>query len=84
LNLCVHPSSQRLGYGRSLLNALLAKAEDASCDKIFLEVRPSNAIALRLYQSAGFVQIGIRPAYYQAERGREDAVILAATLRSSR
>ena len=84
LNLCVHPSSQRLGYGRSLLNALLAKAEDATCEKIFLEVRPSNAIALRLYHSAGFAQIGIRPAYYQAERGREDAVILAANLRSSR
>jgi ribosomal-protein-alanine N-acetyltransferase len=84
LNLCVHPSSQRLGYGRSLLNALLAKAEDAACEKIFLEVRPSNTTALRLYHTAGFVQIGIRPAYYQAERGREDAVILAANLRSSR
>ncbi len=84
LNLCVHPSSQSLGYGRSLLNALLDRADDASCDKVFLEVRPSNAIALHLYRSTGFEQIGIRPAYYQAERGREDAVILSATLRSSR
>lgn len=84
LNLCVHPNSQHSGFGRRLLEALLQKAEDASCDKVFLEVRPSNAVALRLYQSVGFEQIGIRPAYYQAERGREDAVILAATLRSSR
>ena len=83
LNLCVHPSSQHVGYGRRLLNALLLKAVDAACDKVFLEVRPSNEIALRLYESVGFEQIGIRPAYYQAERGREDAVILAATLRSS-
>ena len=84
LNLCVHPNAQHAGYGRRLLTALLLKAGDADVDKVFLEVRPSNEIALRLYHSVGFEQIGIRPAYYQAERGREDAVILAADLRSSR
>ena len=84
LNLCVHPSAQNAGYGRRLLNALLLKAANAECDKIFLEVRPSNLVALHLYQSVGFEQIGIRPAYYQAERGREDAVVLAATLRPPR
>jgi ribosomal-protein-alanine N-acetyltransferase len=84
LNLCVHPSAQRLGYGRRLLNALLLKAADAQADKVFLEVRPSNSTALRLYASMGFEQIGIRPAYYQAEHGREDAIILAATLNSAR
>jgi ribosomal-protein-alanine N-acetyltransferase len=84
LNLCIHPNVQRLGYGRQLLNAMLLKAQDADADKIFLEVRPSNEIALSLYRSVLFEQIGIRPAYYQAERGREDAVILALTLRPSR
>jgi ribosomal-protein-alanine N-acetyltransferase len=84
LNLCVHPHAQHLGYGRRLLDALLQKAVDAEADKVFLEVRPSNQIALRLYRSVGFEQIGIRPAYYQAHNGREDAVILAADLRSSR
>jgi ribosomal-protein-alanine N-acetyltransferase len=83
LNLCVHPSSQRLGYGRRLLNAVLVKAHETAVDKIFLEVRPSNQRALRLYASVGFERIGIRPAYYQAEHGREDAVILAVALRSS-
>ena len=84
LNLCVHPSAQRLGYGRRLLNALFLKAEDADVEKVFLEVRPSNHVALRLYQSVGFEQIGIRPAYYQAERGREDAVVLSVAVSSSR
>jgi len=84
LNLCVHPNAQRFGYGRRLLNVLLQRAVDADADKVFLEVRPSNHIALRLYRSIGFEQIGIRPAYYQAEDGREDAVILAATLQPSR
>jgi [ribosomal protein S18]-alanine N-acetyltransferase len=84
LNLCVHPNAQRLGYGRRLLAALMARATEAGADKIFLEVRPSNRIALKLYGSVGFEQIGTRPAYYQAENGREDAVILAATLHPSR
>jgi ribosomal-protein-alanine N-acetyltransferase len=80
----VHPNAQRLGYGRRLLNALMLRAADAGADKIFLEVRPSNQVALRLYASVGFSQIGVRPAYYQAENGREDAVILAATLQTPR
>ncbi len=84
LNLCVHPNAQRLGYGRSLLNALLLKAGDADVEKIFLEVRPSNLVALRLYRSVGFGQIGIRPAYYQAERGREDAVVLSLLITPTR
>ena len=80
LNLCVHPNAQRLGYGKRLLDALMLKAAEAEAEKIFLEVRPSNRVALHLYAAAGFAQVGIRPAYYQAENGREDAVILAATL----
>jgi ribosomal-protein-alanine N-acetyltransferase len=84
LNLCVHPNAQRLGYGRKLLGALMARAAEAGADKIFLEVRPSNQVALRLYASVGFEHIGIRPAYYQAENGREDAVILAAALQTTR
>ncbi len=84
LNLCVHPNAQRMGYGRRLLNALLLKAEDADVEKIFLEVRPSNLAALRLYRSVGFEQVGIRPAYYQAERGREDAVVLSLLIDSAR
>jgi ribosomal-protein-alanine N-acetyltransferase len=67
-----------------LLSALLMKAEDAGADRVFLEVRPSNAIALRLYRTVGFEQIGIRPAYYQAEGGREDAIVLSIALASKR
>lgn len=80
LNLCVHPDLRRLGYGRRLLNALLFKAEDAGVKQVFLEVRPSNRPAINLYLSAGFEEIGIRPAYYQARDGRENAVVLSLTL----
>jgi ribosomal-protein-alanine N-acetyltransferase len=83
LNLCVHPSSQRLGYGRQLLDALLERARECAVRKVFLEVRPSNKAALNLYHSMGFVQIGVRPAYYHAANGREDAIVLSLTLRAS-
>jgi [ribosomal protein S18]-alanine N-acetyltransferase len=84
LNLCVHPDIRRLGYGRRLLNALLFKAEDAAAQRVFLEVRPSNHAAIRLYRTAGFDEVGVRPAYYQASYGRENATVLALTLASSR
>jgi ribosomal-protein-alanine N-acetyltransferase len=80
LNLCVHPSCQRLGFGRRLLNAALLRAEGLAVERVFLEVRPSNAAAIALYQSAGFELIGTRPSYYQAEDGRENAVIFAASI----
>jgi len=80
LNLCVHPEFQQMGFGRRLLGALLGRAEEVGVERVFLEVRPSNGIAIRLYRSAGFEQIGVRPSYYQAKTGREDAVILAATI----
>lgn len=80
LNLCVHPECQQRGCGRRLLNALLIKAQVLGVERVFLEVRPSNDVAIRLYRSAGFEQIGVRPSYYQARGGREDAVIFAATV----
>ena len=80
LNLCVHPECQQRGCGRRLLNALLIKAQVLGVERVFLEVRPSNDVAIRLYRSAGFEQIGVRPSYYQASGGREDAVIFAATV----
>lgn len=82
LNICVHPDLRRLGYGRRLLNALLIRAQEASVRQVFLEVRPSNQPALQLYRSAGFREIGIRPAYYQAREGRENAVVLSLEFRS--
>jgi ribosomal protein S18 acetylase RimI-like enzyme len=46
----------------------------------FLEVRPSNLHAIALYQSVGFVQVGVRKGYYQAVGGREDALVLKLVL----
>lgn len=83
LNLCVHPSVQGMGHGRRLMNELLYKAEECGMAKVYLEVRPSNHVALSLYESANFKRVGLRPCYYQAENGREDAAVLELTLRPS-
>ena len=84
LNLCVHPAMRRCGHGRRLLNTVLFRAAEAEVAKVFLEVRPTNEVALHLYESLGFVRIGIRPDYYQASAGREDAIVLALDLTTSR
>ena len=76
LNLCVHEGARSRGLGRALLTRMLQSAATAGMTEAFLEVRPSNIIAARLYRSLGFEQIGTRRGYYQAVGGREDASVL--------
>lgn len=80
LNLCVRDAYRTRGVGRTLLNHLLARAMSSGMTVAFLEVRPSNVAAIRLYQSMGFLQIGVRRGYYQAIGGREDATVLKLDL----
>jgi ribosomal-protein-alanine N-acetyltransferase len=82
LNLCVDPMFRELGYGDRILDEILERAGKAQVREVFLEVRPSNSNALSLYRKKGFRQIANRPAYYQATEGREDAAVLAKTLKS--
>lgn len=81
LNICIHPQRQRCGFGRYILEHLLAVAKQQAVDMVFLEVRCSNQIAFRLYTRSGFNQVGTRRNYYPSVNGqREDALILAMTL----
>ncbi|MFO7641298.1 MAG: ribosomal protein S18-alanine N-acetyltransferase [Candidatus Competibacteraceae bacterium] len=80
LNLCVRPELQGRGFSRRMLDHLLELARTVAVQTVFLEVRPSNVRAIRLYDSAGFNEIGRRPGYYPAVRGREDALVMAREL----
>ncbi|PID45782.1 MAG: ribosomal-protein-alanine N-acetyltransferase [Proteobacteria bacterium] len=81
LNLCVHPELQGQGWGRNLLNRAFQLAGSLyKANMCFLEVRPSNAAALALYQSVGFNEIGLRKNYYPADQGREDALVMARSI----
>ena len=81
LNLCVDPNHRAHGYGELLLDAILSAARDANVAEVFLEVRPSNETAIKLYRKKGFFQIARRPAYYQSHEGREDASVLSKKLK---
>ena len=58
----VDPGYQGRGIGRRLLDDLLAFAEQGA---VFLEVRTDNAAAIALYESVGFVTVGLRKRYYR-------------------
>lgn len=83
LNLCVREEFRIVGFGRRLLEHMLERAAASGIGEAFLEVRPSNLAAIRLYQRLGFEQIGIRRGYYQAPDGREDAIVLKLNLRQA-
>jgi len=80
MNIAVSPEHQGKGAGKFLLQALLDYARSNDEQEIWLEVRSSNQGAIHLYQTLGFVEVDIRKAYYPAENGREDAVIMCCYL----
>ena len=80
LNLCVQRSYQNQGLGARILRKLIDIARQHKAQMVFLEVRPSNEAALKLYNGIGFNEIGMRKSYYPAKSGREDAMILALQL----
>lgn len=77
LNLTVAPEFQKQGIGRWLLGEVHAHAERGAANALWLEVRPSNEAAIKLYVSYGFNIVGRRRDYYPAQEGkREDALLL--------
>ncbi len=84
LNLCILQEFRCRGIGKSLLSYLLDRGAAAGMSEAFLEVRPTNTAAIRLYQALGFDQVGMRRGYYQAAGGREDAAVLKLPLRGRR
>ena len=84
LNLCIGDPYRCRGVGKRLLTYLIERGAAAGMSEAFLEVRPSNTSAIRLYLSVGFEQVGMRRGYYQAAGGREDAAVLKLALRPRR
>lgn len=80
LNLSIAAADQRQGHGSLLLQRLCDLSQARGARLLFLEVRPSNLVALRLYRRHGFERVGIRRDYYPAPHGREDALILTLPL----
>jgi ribosomal-protein-alanine N-acetyltransferase len=65
---------QGCGFGSSLLLAVLDELRLVGAEDVELEVRASNERAIRLYERAGFLEVGRRRRYYREPV--EDAVLL--------
>lgn len=81
LNVTVALAAQRMGLGRRMLDELVVLAREQHAERLWLEVRESNARARNLYLRYGFRHIGVRKGYYPALHGkREDANVMSLDL----
>lgn len=73
-NVAVFPEYRRQGIAAQILQVFLRFAAANHLAFLTLEVRPSNAAAIALYQGFGFEEVGRRKNYYDLPK--EDALIL--------
>lgn len=71
--IAVSPEARREGIGEKLLSHAIDFVQNKGADKVFLEVRVSNAPAKALYLKAGFKPVAIRKGYYS---NGEDALVM--------
>jgi [ribosomal protein S18]-alanine N-acetyltransferase len=77
-NIAVHKDFRGRGLGRSLLENVILEARNRASARVTLEVRKSNAVAQRLYESVGFTISGVRKGYYSDDG--EDAFLMTLEL----
>jgi [ribosomal protein S18]-alanine N-acetyltransferase len=73
LKVATHPLHQGRGLATALLGLAKAETERARSRGLILEVRPSNAVAIRLYERLGYRAVARRPHYYS---DGEDALVM--------
>lgn len=79
INVAVRREFQRRGFGTIIVDTLLNDAVKRGAEFAYLEVRPSNGEAIRLYRKFGFMIIGIIENYYPQEK--EDALVMGLDLK---
>lgn len=78
-NVVVAEEARKRGFGAALVGELLKMARQQGGQKVYLEVRESNAAARRLYEKCQFVEAGRRKKYYRDPE--EDAVLYTLRLK---
>lgn len=73
-NIAVTELYRNSGVGTALIKSLISLAEKKGVKKLFLEVRVSNSVAMRLYLKNGFVGVYARTRYYS---DGEDCLVMA-------
>lgn len=74
-NVAVKASFRKRGIGEYLVKELMKRAREEGVCRFILEVRESNAQAVRLYERLGFSVCGRRKHFY--EHPAEDALVMS-------
>jgi len=78
INIAVHPYKRGQGLGHYLITELIESGFSKGINSIWLEVRPSNLAARKLYQNLGFEEMSRKARYYR-DTG-EDAITMTLAL----
>ena len=73
-NVAVAEEYRGKGIATQLLMYALEQNEALGIEDFTLEVRASNAAAIRVYEKCGFESVGVRPGFY--DHPREDGLIM--------
>ncbi|MBN2557555.1 MAG: ribosomal protein S18-alanine N-acetyltransferase [Clostridia bacterium] len=63
-NIAVREDFRNRGVGGLMMEHMFSEAKRLGVRTMTLEVRESNAAAIRLYEKTGFYKVGIRKKYY--------------------
>jgi ribosomal-protein-alanine N-acetyltransferase len=79
-DIVVREKYKQKGIGSRLMDFMLETARSQQVEEMFLEVRQSNAAAIRLYEKYHFKKIDVRKNYYTDPK--EDAIVYALMVKS--
>ena len=74
VNVCVMPELRGKGIGRALTKCAIDFNRETNGSKVMLEVRKSNTPAIKLYESLGFIPVGVSKNHYKLPT--EDAILM--------
>ncbi|MBR7101249.1 MAG: ribosomal protein S18-alanine N-acetyltransferase [Clostridia bacterium] len=74
VNVCVNSSCRGNGIGKMLVSCAIEYSKKNGVQRLMLEVRKSNAIAIKLYESFGFIPVGVSKNHYKLPT--EDAILM--------
>lgn len=74
INVATLPEHRGRGIAHALMKVLLFFATETECPYVSLEVRASNAAAIKVYSDLGFKPAGVRKAFYR--HPTEDAIVM--------
>lgn len=80
LNIFVSQKFRNKGIGNKLINNYVNLLKDRSIEKIWLEVRESNSVAIKFYKNIGFVNCNVRKNYYSEPV--ENAIIMYLNIKN--